>query len=503
VRGLRALVVDDLETSRLIMSNLFDAWGMRADTAATAEEGLARLAQSQAVGEPYDVVLLDWRMPGMDGVEMAREMRAQAGPAGCPPFAIMVTAFGREQLMNDGDDQLLDVVLTKPVVPSALFDILMRLRHKEIARTACHAPSVATMRFDGASVLLVEDNPLNQEVASEFLLGLGVRVSVAGNGLEAVAASADQRFDLVLMDLHMPQMDGATAAREITARTGPQPPIVAMTAAVLSEDRALCSAAGMVDFVPKPVDPDDLVRVLRRWLPPDLVAENAARVASGPAAAAVSVQAHEAVALPELTAFDAAAALRRLHGNREQLARLLRSFSTQHGDSARQIARWLASDSIAQAAHALHTLKGISATLGLVGISSASRALEVALEEAHESRGSGAAHAAVQRCLTRLDATLTEAVSSIAALVDAPAPISQPLLTIDPFAMAHLLRELRRYVNEQELIPDALLDELKHLAGGEAPHGRIATLLQHIFDFDNAQALVDIEQIEGALQTER
>jgi two-component system sensor histidine kinase/response regulator len=493
VRGLRALVVDDLETSRLIMNNMFDAWGMHADSVATAEEGLQRLEQSRASGLPYDVVLLDWRMPGMDGLEMARRMRAQALPAECPPFAIMVTAFGREQLMSDGGDLPLDVVLTKPVVPSALFDILMRLRHKE-GRAAAppHAAAAGvSSRFDGARVLLVEDNLLNQEVAGEFLHGLGVDVTLANHGGEALARLAAERFDLVLMDMHMPVMDGLSATRRI-AELAPahRPPVVAMTAAVLSEDRAQCAAAGMVDFVAKPVDPDELMQVLRRWLPEALIAP-------GAALGATSVPTSDASLLPTLDGFDGAAALRRLHGNREQLTRLLRSFAMQQALAAAQIEARLAAGDIAQARHLLHTLKGISATLGLVSIAADARALEAALDGAdgpectHAERTKAASNA--------LAAHLEAAAAAIATLAETPRETSREsgpsLLTLDGAAMSQLLVELRRYVSEQELIPDTLLDELKRIAAGEPPGGPLTALLQHIFDFDNAAALADIERI--------
>jgi CheY-like chemotaxis protein len=316
-----------------------------------------------------------------------------------------------------------------------------------------------------------------------------------------VALTDVEAFDLVLMDLHMPKMDGATAAREITARTGGHPPVVAMTAAVLSEDRAHCAEAGMVDFVAKPVDPDDLVRVLRRWLPEALVAANAAR-AAGVKAVPPSPSKSPEPLLPMLCGFDAAAALRRLHGNRDRFTCLLRSFAAQHGECGRQIKQLLADGALAQAHHALHALKGISATLGLVGVSAASRAVELALEVASDASASAATQAALQRRLAALCACLADAVVGIASLDETPPASGQSLLTFDPFAMAHLLQELRRYVNEQELIPDTLLDELKRMAADEPPAGRAATLLQHIFDFDHAAALLDIDRIEGELHTE-
>jgi PAS domain S-box-containing protein len=490
VRGLRALVVDDQETSRMILGHLFEAWGVRADVVATAEEGLALVDRSRAKGAPYDVVLLDWRMPGMDGLEMARAMRERTREAGsaaggsthvCPPFAIMVTWFGREELLADAADLGLDMVLTKPVVPSALFDILVRLQHRDGSRrVGAPLPVAGPQRFDGARVLLVEDNLLNQEVASGFLRGLGIDVTIAKDGREALERVEDEAFELVLMDMHMPVMDGITATERIRQlERSPRPPIVAMTAAVLSEDRARCAAAGMVDFVPKPVEPDDLVRVLRRWLP-------ARRQGPGHAAGAGAAAALPAPPLPSFPGFDSAPALRRLHGRADQLLRLLRAFATQHRDAAAHVDALLERGDAAAARAALHTLKGTAATLGLSAVAHDARAREIELDAATTPAASNA-----------LAASLAEAVAAIAASPPADTPSGKSLLTFDASPCTQLLDELRRYVQEQELIPDTLLDELKCAATTADLTGRLAALLQHIVDFDHAAALADLDVIQG------
>ncbi|MDO9353631.1 MAG: Hpt domain-containing protein, partial [Solirubrobacteraceae bacterium] len=189
--------------------------------------------------------------------------------------------------------------------------------------------------------------------------------------------------------------------------------------------------------------------------------------------------------LPTLEDFDAAGALRRLHGHREQFVRLLRAFATQQRDATAQIEAALVEADIAQARHTLHTLKGIAATLGLNSVAKAARVLEGRLVL-------GAELSALAGCL----ATVTAAIDAMPLTQANP---GKSLLTFDPAAMSQLLTELRRYVNEQELIPDALLDELKCAAAGDPSGGRLATLLQHIFDFDNAGALADIDAIQGGI----
>ncbi|MEF7614578.1 response regulator [Aquincola sp. MAHUQ-54] len=495
VRGLRALVVDDQETSRQIIGRLFAAWGMEADVVDNAPLGLQCLRERRARGQPYDVVLLDWRMPGMDGLAMARRMREEAAPGACPPFAVMVTAFGREQLLREGGDLPLDAVLTKPVVPSALFDILTRLRHPVPAAVAAQAvPPLGTCRFDGARILLVEDNLLNQEVAGGFLRGLGVALTVANHGGEALQALSHERFDLVLMDLHMPVMDGLTATRALRDRLqGEAPPVVAMTAAVLSEDRQRCREAGMADFVAKPVDPDELVQVLRRLVP--------ARASAAPMACAPAAAPAEGVALPvALAGFDSAGALRRLHGDRAQLARLLQAFAAANRGVSQQLAALLAGGERRAAQHLLHTLKGSAAMLGLVDLSQQAAALEAALCSAGAGGADGPALPAVAACLdtalAAIDATAPVAPAGAEPGTAAPAAA---LSEVDRAALAGLLAQLGRFLDEQELIPDDLLDALRGWSQ-RLPGERIEALLQHLFDFDHAAAQADVEHLTATFR---
>jgi CheY-like chemotaxis protein len=503
LRGLRALVVDDQETSRLIMENMFGTWGMTVETTPSPIDGLALVRENQQRGTPYDVVLLDWRMPEMNGLEMARAMREQTGPGQCPPFAVMVTAFGREQLLNEAGDVGLDVVLTKPVVPSALFDILTRLQQPSGAPVAIAprpAADTAAVRFDGARILLAEDNFLNQEVACEFLASYGAVVSVAGDGAQALRLALQQPFDMVLMDLHMPVMDGVESARAIRALPGCETlPIVAMTAAVMSEDRVRCEAAGMVDFVAKPVDPDDLVRSMRRWLPAG-GAGHAGGAASAPAprahAGGVAATPANSLYAIKLPGFDPSAALRRMRGNEERLMQLLRTFCIQQRDTIAELRLTLSRDDREGAMRQLHSVKGVAGTLGLMPVADAANALE----------------ARIKAGLTPFDETalsqaLTQVLAVLGELTPAPAePAAAPLAVLsdaDRETLQRLLSELSGYVRDQELVPDALIDELKHRCAGSAPAQRVALLCQHLFDFDHAAALEDLQQLSAALDRAR
>jgi len=491
LRGLRALVVDDQETSRMIMENLFVSWGLVVDSTPSPRDGLRRVRERHDAGAPYDVVLLDWRMPEMNGLDVARQLREQTPPGRSPPLAVMVTSFGREQLLIDADGSGVDVVLTKPVVPSTLFNILTRLN--PVAGDApCSADdATAAARFDGARVLLAEDNSLNQVVATEFLKSYGAAVVVASDGAQALEHARTQSFDLILMDLHMPVMDGIETTRRIRALPGGQTtPIVAMTAAVMSEDRIHCEAAGMVDFVAKPVDPDDLVRAMRRWLPNIHAGRERAAVPYTPTAAD-SVHAASLFAL-ELDGFDPANALRRMRGNEERLCQLLRAFRLQQADTLAPLRHALAAGDRHGALHQLHSVKGVAGTLGLTRLADAAARLEAQVRDDASPVDDSDFAAKLEHTLQALDALTPPAVAT-------PVERLLPPTAEQRDALLQLMGDLARYLHEQELVPDGLIDDLRRASIGTLPAQPIAQLCQHVFDFDHEAALADLERLESAL----
>jgi CheY-like chemotaxis protein len=222
-----------------------------------------------------EIVFLDWQMPGMDGIETAKQILALGLEK--PPHLVMVTAYGREEVMKQAESAGIEDVLIKPVNASLLFDTAMRVLGAEVQehRSAGDAPSQLVEQLaliKGARILLVEDNELNQEVAGEILTDAGFIVEIADNGRIAVDKThlnVELPYDIVLMDMQMPVMDGVTATIEIRkdARFNAMP-IVAMTANAMQQDKEKCLAAGMVDFVTKPIQPDELWAALLRWIKP-------------------------------------------------------------------------------------------------------------------------------------------------------------------------------------------------------------------------------------------
>ena len=268
--GLRALLVDDLPDARLALSDMLQQLGLRTEVAASGEQALEKVEAAQRDGDPFAVVLLDWLMPGLDGLQTARAMRERLGSL--TPACLLVSAAADERVRAEARALGIGMVLDKPVSYSSLLDSLLLM--VDGLRAAVQQRPLQVLhqgqppRFADALVLLVEDNLVNQEVAVDLLRLAGLRVQAVSSGAEALRSLQHQRPDLVLMDLQMPDMDGLQATRHIRAEARwQQLPVIAMTANAFSEVRQACLDAGMNDYVAKPVDPPALYQALSRWLP--------------------------------------------------------------------------------------------------------------------------------------------------------------------------------------------------------------------------------------------
>jgi len=273
--GVRVLVVDDNASAREILSSMAKTFGLEVDAAWNGKQALEMIAAAEKKELPYDLVLMDWKMPGLDGVETVKRLHHEH--LSKIPAVIMVTAYGREEALGSAEEHgvVLKTVLNKPVTSSTLLEAIGEVLDKGfVADTRAHEKAdsydEAMAKLKGARVLLAEDNDMNQELATELLGQAGMEVVIANNGQEALDILArDSRFDGVLMDCQMPVMDGYTATREIRKNPAYQElPIIAMTANAMAGDREKVIEAGMWDHIAKPLDVGEMFATIAKWIKP-------------------------------------------------------------------------------------------------------------------------------------------------------------------------------------------------------------------------------------------
>jgi signal transduction histidine kinase/CheY-like chemotaxis protein/HPt (histidine-containing phosphotransfer) domain-containing protein len=381
LRGMKVLVVDDNATSRGIFQEMLESFRFEVTLAASGQEGLTEL-ENASESQPFELVIMDWKMPGMDGIEASRRIKNHSDLSKIPAI-IMVTAYGREEVMQQMEEVGLEGFLLKPVSPSMLFDATMQAfgqaapeKSKVDGREQKEAEVLKHLQ--GAHVLLVEDNEINQQVASEILQGAGLRVSLANNGQEAIDAINKNEYDAVLMDVQMPVMDGYTATGKLRKdQRFKELPIIAMTAHAMAGDSDKSIAAGMSDHVTKPIDPDQLFATLQQWIKPVAERTDVQKAPIGDESAmADQVEPVEDDLPASLAGFDLAAGLSRLMGNRRLYRKLLLDFGANYDAAAGQIREALADGDFNQAHSLVHNLKGLAGNLAAIELQAAAVAME-------------------------------------------------------------------------------------------------------------------------------
>ncbi len=373
---LRLLVADDNLVAGELLERTVGALGWRADCVGSGSEAVARVQAAMAEGRRYDVVLMDWRMPDLDGLSAAQLIRQLQGDLP-PPMVIMITAYGREVLADARDHSAPPFVdfLTKPVTPKQLADSVLHALHGEQGAPANPPPRPVerTQRLRGVRLLVVEDNALNRQVAAELLSSEGARVALADGGLAGVqqVLEASVPFDAVLMDMQMPDIDGLEATRRIRADGRfAGLPILAMTANASLADREACLAAGMNDHVAKPIDKERLVLCLLGHL----------GRSGDRGAPATTADAGELVeARGDIVG--------RFGGSLELIVQVLRRFVPDMQDLFAQLERQLGEGDVQGSAATLHTIKGSASTVGASALAGRASELEQALRRADPRRG--------------------------------------------------------------------------------------------------------------------
>jgi len=486
LRGCRVLVVDDNENACAVLVDMLTTLSFKVDAVNSGSAAVETVRDAATGSAPYEVVFVDWQMPVMDGIETAYAIKALGLRE--TPHLIMVTAHGREEVMKGAETAGIEEVLIKPVNQSVLFDTVMRLFGAALedvedqAGVAGGVSEVALARLKGVKVLLVEDNDFNQQVATELLADVGVVVELAENGQVAVDKVMAASYELVLMDMQMPVMDGVTATREIRRLGAAALPIIAMTANAMQADKDRCLEAGMNDHLAKPIDPDEMFATLLRWLPAGTA--DPSKTVLKPIASASP----EPVGIPSgIDGLDTVVGLKRVRGKVTLYLDMLRKFSEGQKTAVSEIRAALQAQNAATAERIAHTLKGIAGNVGASGLQHLAAAVEAAIKAGGTAKAELEALEPPLLALTgSLAAALAPAAMDVRSEGGDPAPVIERLraLLIDSDAEAEDLVE-----NNLLLLREALgarADEISRFV--------------RAFDFD--KALTALEAVDGKAASE-
>jgi signal transduction histidine kinase/CheY-like chemotaxis protein/HPt (histidine-containing phosphotransfer) domain-containing protein len=397
------LVVDDNAHARQLLAGTLRSFQFDVSEAESGSAALALIAAAANNGQPFAFIFVDWKMPGLSGIETARQINSATGKNTGPHLILVAPHHSVHELSAD-DTRLFSATLCKPITASAVFDTIAALLLPDFHATPRHnAPNPLTepAELNGARVLLVEDNEINQEVAGAILRSMGMTVSVANNGLEAIDKVRNNDFDAVLMDVQMPVLDGYATTRAIRADSRiAQPPIIAMTANAMQGDREICIAAGMNDYVAKPIRPAELIQALTRWV----------RIAPTKTAAPASAPRTLPYGALQALGLDTQQALALLMDSDELYGNVLRRFIEEYTDAAQQVDAALQRNDFNAAARVLHTLKSSAATIGATALHQLCATVEPELKEGQKPAADMAAvFAETARLVTALAPLLRRA----------------------------------------------------------------------------------------------
>ena len=497
LKGMRTLVIDDLEEARETLITMLSELGLRVDAVASGEAGLTAIAEADQAGDAYGLIIVDYLMPGMNGIETL--LRLQSQQLTKRPIYLMVTTWGDQLPREEAARVGVTKVLAKPVTPSALYDAFQEIICSP-ARSAAWTPTGLTeqelIKRGGAHILLAEDSTINQEVARQLLEAVGMKVSVAENGEIAVAMVRKTPYDLILMDVQMPMMDGLNATQAIRSLPGREAlPILAMTAHAFGEDRERCLQAGMNDYIAKPVEPQQLYETLVRWLPER--SGTPPVVLSDDSFGGDSAQSAAFPWLPRLEAIEGlevAAGLELLRGDVRRYLHFLRLFAEKHGGDGTMLIEQLAAGDHEAVHRTAHALKGVAGMLGARGVE------RLALDVETASRGGGDAEQ-LRGAIERLASELTTLLAAWRRVLPAQAEVEEAG-AVDWPQVTDVLRRLEPLLAADNTSANDLFEQTGSLLIS-ALGAKARQLGRQIQDFDYADALQTLHSLRDLVHSRK
>ncbi|MBF0370565.1 MAG: response regulator [Magnetococcales bacterium] len=534
MKPLKILVVDDNESARTILAEHLSALDWTIQLAESGEKALASLVAEEKAGKAFDLVLLDWKMPGLNGLEIARHIKEELILSKKPKI-VMVTAYGQEQVdSEESSAAYLDGYLLKPVLLSTLLDAILTA-FDETASLQSPYPSAelqpAIEKLAGKQILLAEDNEINQQVSRELLEQVGIQVTLAENGQEAVELVTKGGFDGVLMDLQMPVMDGFEATRQIRKLSGTEKlPVIALTANVMTGDREKCLQAGLNDHVGKPVVPEQLYATLAKWIvnadaafsreagfgdersqatQPDAASSALVEAGEGEGEAQAQPVASIPVKkravsppLPAVRGIDLVKGLENVGGNAVLYRKILRKFTHSQGGACLEMVRHLEAGDHAAIVRTAHALKGVAATIGAKQLAQLAEQLEKQAKTPEKATDFTALLQETGSELARIASAIDTAYPKVKCTSTGDGSNKQD--QVAPAIFEPLFRKARKYLLVFDSAVEKVVDEMTPLAHHGSRRERVNAIRKSLdaYDYEKSLSILDAWAQEEGINLE-
>jgi signal transduction histidine kinase/CheY-like chemotaxis protein len=483
LRGIRVLIVDDSSTAREILQQIAQNLLFEVSLAASGEEAIEAIIAADKADMPFKLIYMDWKLKGMDGLAATRQIK-QNKAIKAQPAIVMVTSYHRDELLEQSLDIPFDGFLSKPVSASCLLDAAMvAFGHESknaTPKVLLNLGRELVSEIQGARLLLVEDNEVNQQVATELLEQAKMVVTLAENGQQAVEMVNAQSFDAVLMDIQMPVMDGYTAARTIRKNKALDSlPVIAMTANAMEGDKRKCLAAGMNDHIGKPINPKEMYGALAKWIKPGKreVPEHLKNRSDT----------DNTVEVPAIAGIDTQEGLQRIGGNASAYIKVLKKFVNNQADSIEQLNTALSNDQRLDAQRLAHTIKGVSGNLGAVQLCQLAGELEEQLIDPEVTD--------LAALIGKVEFELKHVLSSIVTSNIADDKPNIPTPMVDSTALIPMLNNLIGLLDEYDMEAEELLSEILNQAAQPELREALKRVQKQISEYDFEQAAQDIKSL--------